>query len=116
MPTNEVDRYIAQYEGPQADMLRALRALVKEALPNANEKISWGMPSYALDNGYVFHYAAHKNHVGIYPGPQAITTFHDEIAPRYKMSKGAFQLPLGGEIPRELILRILQYSTRDDQW
>ncbi len=112
MPTNEVDAYIAQYEGPHANIMRALRALVQRELPQAKEKISWGMPSYAV-KGNVFHYAAHKSHVGVYPGPDAIEAFKDEIAPRYRMSKGAFQLPLGEEIPEDLIVRILKYNTRD---
>lgn len=113
MTSQDVDRYIAQFDGRHAALLRALRALVLDALPEAREKISWGMPTYTL-RGNVFHFAAHKQHIGIYPGADAIARFQDEIAPRFRFSKGAFQLPLEGEIPEDLIRRILAYNAGAD--
>ncbi len=67
----------------------------------AEERISWKMPTY-WDGHNIIHFAAFTKHLGIYPGPDAILHFSDELK-SYKTSKGAIQLPYNQPIPIELI-------------
>ena len=57
-----VDAYIANAPNQVKTTLKLLRATIKKAAPQAQEKISYGMPYYSL-NGRLAYFAAHKNHI-----------------------------------------------------
>ena len=80
---------------------------IREAAPQATERISYGMPCLYL-NGNLVYFGAGKNHIGFYPTPAGIEAFKEEFA-GYKWSKGAVQFPLDKPIPYELITRIVQF-------
>jgi len=96
-----VDEYIAGSAPEARAKLEALRAAVREVAPQAEEKISYGMPAYSL-NGPLVYFAAHKGHIGLYPLPEAIEEFKERLAP-YKTAKGSVQFPLDAELPLGLI-------------
>ena len=76
----------------------------------AAEKIAWGMPTYWRGRNLI-HFAAHKNHLGIYPGAEAIEHFAPRLAD-YKTSKGAIQFPYKDLIGKhlELIKEIAEWT------
>jgi len=87
----DVDEYIdAQPAHVQQD-LRTVRLMIRMALPDATEKISWQMPTYWQGQNLI-HFAAQKKHLGIYPGAEAITHFAPRLT-KFKTSKGAIQIP-----------------------
>lgn len=98
-----IDEYIQGFDFETQKPLLIVRNCLKEALPEAIEKISWNMPTY-WDGRSIIHFAGHKHHIGLYPGPEAITHFSKELhALGYKYSKGAIQLPYHHPLPCELI-------------
>ena len=101
-----IDEYIASFdEDVQAD-LRVMREIMRAAMPDAVEKISYGMPTYW--NGHnICHFGATKKHIGLYPGPDAIDHFAEELA-QYDTDKGTVRIPFGA-IDKDLILRIVQW-------
>jgi uncharacterized protein YdhG (YjbR/CyaY superfamily) len=113
-----IDEYISQFPLEVQEILESFRKVIKEAAPTATEKISWQMPTFVL-HGNLVHFAAHKNHIGLYPGASAIDAFKNELS-NYKFSKGAVQFPLGKPIPYELITRIVKFrvdeSIKDAQY
>ena len=99
-----VDEYfLAQNPEARAKLMKIRQAL-HEALPEAEERISWGMPTFWKKHNLI-HFAAMKNHVGIYPGSEAIEVFAAELKP-YEVSKGAIRIPYSSELPLDLIARI----------
>jgi uncharacterized protein YdhG (YjbR/CyaY superfamily) len=66
-----IDEYILQFSPEIQEKLRALRNIIKESTPDAEEMISWQMPTFAL-YGNLVHFAAHKKHIGFYPGASGI--------------------------------------------
>ncbi|NEU32101.1 hypothetical protein GN156_15195 [bacterium LRH843] len=108
-----IDEYILQYPEDIQEILKALRKVIKESAPNAEEKISYGMPTFVL-NGNLVHFAAFKNHIGFYPAPSGINTFKEELS-GYKTSKGAVQFPLGKPIPYELISKIVKFRVDENK-
>jgi uncharacterized protein YdhG (YjbR/CyaY superfamily) len=87
----ETDAYIfSQPENIQV-LLCEVRLRIREALPDATEKMAWGMPTYWQGRN-IIHFAAQKNHLGIYPGEEAIKHFAAKLA-GYRTSKGAIQFP-----------------------
>ena len=112
LPYSSADEYIALYEGEVRERMEKLRALILSCSPDITEKISWGMPTFAL-NGNLVHFAAGKNHIGFYPGASGVEFFISESA-GFKHSKGAVQLPNDKPVPYDLIRRVVLFRVQEN--
>ncbi|NQX48646.1 DUF1801 domain-containing protein [Paenibacillus tritici] len=108
-----VDQYIASCAPEVQEILQTLRKVIREAAPEAEEKISYQMPTWFLHKNLV-HFAAFKNHIGFYPDPSGIEAFKEELS-RYKGAKGSVQFPIGEPLPYELITRIVQFRVAENK-
>lgn len=107
-----IDEYIATFPKETQKILEEIRATIKAAAPDAEEKISYQMPTFFL-NGNLIHFAAFKNHIGIYPTPSGTQAFKDEIS-RYQGAKGSIRLPIDEPMPLELISRIVKFRVAEN--
>lgn len=115
MPTDKpatVEAYIATFPEESQAVLNQMRALIKQHAPQAEEKISYGMPAYYL-NGQLVFFAGYKNHIGFYATPTGHEAFKEELS-KYKQGKGSVQLPLGEPLPIDLIARIVQHRVQEN--
>lgn len=103
-----LDEYIAAQPEHAQSYLTQIRNTVKAALPEAQERISWSMPTYWEKHNLV-QFAAHKNHIGLYAGPEAVVWFAEELK-EYKTSKGAIQLPYDKPLPLDMITKIAVWN------
>ena len=71
-----VDHYISLQPIEIQGKLNQLRKLIKDNAPDVLEVISYNMPAYKL-NGMLIYFAAHKNHIGLYPMAAGIEAFKD---------------------------------------
>lgn len=99
-----VDAYIALQNEEVRPYLEKVRAAIKSAVPQAEERISWSMPTFWKGRNLI-HFAANKKHIGLYPGDEAVAFFTEELKD-YKTSKGTIQIPYSEELPPELIAKI----------
>ena len=107
MKIENIDKYIAS-QNPEAQVkLIELRTILRNALPDAEERISWSMPTFWKGRN-IIHFAAFKNHVGLYPGDQAIEAFKDELSD-FSVSKGTVRFSYDKELPASLIERIAKW-------
>lgn len=102
-----IDEYIQQFPADIQDILKQIRQVIKEAAPEAEEKISYQMPCFYL-NGNLVYFAAFKKHIGFYPTPNGIEEFKEELS-HYKGAKGSVQFPLNQPMPLDLIRRIVEF-------
>jgi uncharacterized protein YdhG (YjbR/CyaY superfamily) len=102
-----VDAYIAGQPEAAQPLLRKVRETLRAALPGASECISWSMPTY-WDQHNIVHFATAKQHIGLYPGDQAVEHFRERLA-AFKTSKGAIQLPYSQPLPLDLIAEIARW-------
>jgi uncharacterized protein YdhG (YjbR/CyaY superfamily) len=109
---NSIDEYIATFPEHIRKLLQEMRAVIKAAAPEAQEKISYQMPTFFLQ-GNLVHFAAFKNHIGFYPAPSGIEAFARDLS-QYKSSKGAVQFPIDKPIPYELVERIVRYRVDEN--
>lgn len=107
-----IDEYIMAFHTDVQEILINLRKVIQESAPDAQEKISYQMPTFTL-HGNLVHFAAMKNHIGFYPAPSAIEAFKNELS-AYKWSKGAVQFPLNKPIPYELIRKIVKFRVEEN--
>lgn len=105
--SNTIDSYIASQPESVQSLLNQIRKTLRSVLPDAEERISWSMPTFWKKQN-IIHFAAFKNHIGIYPGEKAIVYFADKLSD-YKTSKGAIQLPYSKGLPLELIAEIAKW-------
>ncbi|WP_218775296.1 iron chaperone [Collinsella vaginalis] len=102
-----VDEYISAQEPAIAERLTQVCQAFAEALPDAEERIAWNMPT-CWQGSHIIHYAAAKKHIGIYPGSAAVAAFADRLT-AFKTSKGAIQLPHTKELPIELLQELARW-------
>ena len=107
-----VDEYISSFPDSVQDALQQLRRTVTSAAPEAEEIMSYQIPTFKL-NGNLVHFAAFKRHIGFYPTPSAIEAFREELAP-YEVAKGSVRFPLNQPIPFNLVTRITEYRVREN--
>ena len=106
-----VEEYIAAQEESVQPRLQALRAILRAAIPEAEERISWSMPTYWKGQNLI-HFSASKKHLGLYPGGEATTVFAEELK-GLDVSKGTIRLPYDRPLPEELITRIARWCWRE---
>lgn len=109
---NTIDEYIMQFPIEVQEKLKTLRKVIKEAAPEAEEKISYKMPTFTL-SGNLVHFACYKNHIGFYPTPSGIEAFKEELS-KYKWAKGSVQFPIKESLPYELISKIVKYRVMEN--
>ncbi len=108
-----VDDYIEQFPPQVQEMLQGIRAVVREAAPEARERISYGMPTYSMKKNLV-HFAAFKHHIGLYPTPSGTAAFEAELS-AYVRGKGSVQFPLDEPMPLDLIRRIVLFRVAEER-
>jgi uncharacterized protein YdhG (YjbR/CyaY superfamily) len=107
-----MDEYIATFPADVQAILRKVRETIRKAAPQAEEAISYQMPTFKL-HGNLVHFAAFKSHIGFYPVPSGIEKFKKELS-AYKGAKGSVQFPLDKPIPYGLIGRITKFRVKEN--
>ena len=105
-----VDEYLDSLPVEVRDAVVELRGVLYDAVPGAEDAISYNMPAITRDGRRVVHYAGWKKHVSIYPVPETGPEHADlerELAP-YLAGKGTLKFPLDQALPRELVTRVAQ--------
>ncbi len=106
-----IGHYIAGFPKDTQLILEQVREAIRKAAPDAQEKIAYGMPTFALNGKNLVHFAAFKNHIGFYATPDGHEAFKEDLS-HYKQGKGSVQFPLDEPIPLNLVARIVKYRMK----
>ncbi len=108
-----VEEYLKSLPAQSAKLIKEVKEIVVEVVPQVQEGISYSMPSYFLMDKKkkinVIIFGAYKNHIGFYPTPEVIEVFKEKLY-SYKVSKGAIQFPFTKPLPKGLIKEIIEYK------
>lgn len=104
--TVTVDTYIDAFPDATQQRLRKIRQLIHRVLPDAEERISYGIPAITYGGKRVMYFAGFKNHVSVYPVPEGDAAFQEAIVP-YRTGKGTLQFPLAEPLPLALVRRVI---------
>jgi len=102
-----VDEYIAKFPADVQNVLMEVRVTMQAAAPGAEEKISYGIPTFVVDGKYLIYFAGWKKHISIYPVPVGDDAFNEKIAP-YVAGKGTLKFPLDEPLPMKLISKMVK--------
>ena len=109
-----VDAYIESFPSEVQEVLRRIRTAIREALPEAEEVLSYQLPAFSY-HGMVIYYSAYKGHYSIsFPPPFAVfEAYKDELA-EYEMSKTTVKFPAGREVPLALIQKLAVFKANEN--
>jgi uncharacterized protein YdhG (YjbR/CyaY superfamily) len=109
---NSIDEYIDTFPEDIQTILKQVRKTIKAAAPEAGERISYGIPTFTLNDKYLIYFAGWKHHISIYPIPIGDDAFNQEIAP-YIAGKGTLKFPIDKPMPLKLITKIVKLKVAE---
>ncbi len=107
-----VDAYISKRAIEARPVLQHVRRIIRKALPEAEETISYQIPAYKLDGQYVVYFAGWKEHWSLYPVTEPVRARLGSALASYKLSKGTVRFPLADPVPVKLVERIVKELAR----
>lgn len=108
-----VVEYIAARPPAIRKKLAQIRAIVRKEAPDALEKLSYGMPYYAL-NGRLLYFAAFTNHIGLFPMASGVSAFEARLS-KFRHAKGSIQFPHITPLPLGLIRQIVKFRVAENR-
>jgi uncharacterized protein YdhG (YjbR/CyaY superfamily) len=108
-----VDDYIASQPEAVRPILDRVRSAIREAVPKADEAISYNIPAYKLGGDPVIYFAGWKHYYSLYPvGPRIVAALQAELA-RYQVNKATVRFPLSEPVPVKWIARIAKLRAKE---
>ena len=108
-----IDEYISSLPDDVQNVLNMIRKAIREVIPDAEETISYQIPTFKLNGKYIIYFAGWKNHISVYPKPRGNNALKKELS-KYKGGKGTVQFPLKKPIPVSLIKKIVKYRIKEN--
>jgi uncharacterized protein YdhG (YjbR/CyaY superfamily) len=82
-------------------------------MPDADEIVSYGIPTYKLYGKPAIYFAGWKQHYSVYPATtRLLAAFKDDLAP-FEVEKGTIRFPLSTPVPIRLIKRIARFRAEE---
>jgi uncharacterized protein YdhG (YjbR/CyaY superfamily) len=111
--SKSVDEYIASQPEAVQDVLQRVRSAIRKAVPDADEVISYEIPTYKLQGRVVLYFAGWRKHYSLYPATDGVVAaYEDDLAP-YEINKRTIRLPLSQPVPVTLIERIAKFRAKE---
>ena len=107
-----VDQYIKSCHRHTQPVLKRLRSLISQALPPAEQVVSYNIGCFKLNSKYIVYFAGYENHVGIYPIPKD-TTGIKNLVEKYKSGKGTLRFSLNKPLPTGFIKKVVKQLAKE---
>jgi uncharacterized protein YdhG (YjbR/CyaY superfamily) len=103
----DIDRYLATLDEPKRSTLEMLRTSILEAVPAAEQCLSYGMPAFKVQGKTVAGFAAFKNHLSYLPHSGSVLATLSEDTARYETSKGSLKFAIDKPLPKRLVKKLV---------
>lgn len=102
-----VDEYLESAPEPQRSTLIELRARLRQLLPEAEEGLSYGVPSFKVAGKPVAGYAFFNNHCSYFPHSGSVLDGMSGALDGYEWSKGTLKFPVDEPLPESLVSQLV---------
>jgi uncharacterized protein YdhG (YjbR/CyaY superfamily) len=109
----DIDEYIAAFPKNVQEILQQIRSTIRKTAPDAEETISYQMPTFNYKGNYLVYFAAYKNHIGFYPAPTGNADFKEALS-LYGAGKGTLKFPLNKPIPFDVIRKVTEFRMKEN--
>ncbi|CAN5141342.1 iron chaperone [soil metagenome] len=100
-----IDEYLATVTDSQKNSLQRVRDIIKQAVPEVNETISYKMPAFTYGGKSLVLFSAFKNHMSLFGDMSSVET---ELEGKYTLShKGTVQFTEANQLPEDIIVKIV---------
>jgi len=114
IPVKNMDEYIAGFPKDIQAMLAQVRTVIKKEAPQAEETISYNMPTFKLNGNYLIYFAGWKNHISLYPFSAAMEASLKEASAYKTSGRGTIQFPANKPLPTDLITKIVKFRIKEN--
>lgn len=111
---NSIEDYIGTFPETVQNIMEQLRTTIKDAVPEADEKISYNMPTFTLHGTYLVYFAGWKNHIAFYGAPRGNPEFKEDLS-AYESGAGTLQFPYDQPMPFDLITKIVKFRAAENR-
>lgn len=108
-----VEAYIATFPEDVRRTLKELHQKIAAQLPDAEQVISYGIPTFKQNGRYIVYFSGWKQHISLYPIPHADGQLQKDLEP-YKAGKGTLKFPLDKPLPYDLIKRVVEELEKEN--
>lgn len=109
-----IDDYIADFPANEQEGLQALRACIHNAVPDAEEAISYQLPAFKY-HGWIFYFSAYTDHYAIScPPPFTVYEAFKKQLADFVVSKTSVQFPKSRPIPLALIGEMSAFRAQEN--
>ena len=112
-PFADVDAYIDSFQGETREKLLCMRRLIRETVPDAVEKLAWGMPAY-YQKGFLVQFAGFQKHIGFYTNPSTLQHFKTELQGFSTNDKNTMRIPLEEPLPMDLLRKMILFRLAEN--
>jgi len=102
MTVQTIDEYLADLADDKRAALERLRTLIREAVPEAIEAISYGRPAFRLDGKYFVGFGVTRNGCSFFTGRAPVDAHAAELTD-YRVWKGTINFRTDQPLPAELV-------------
>lgn len=108
-----IDEYIATFPAEVQPLLEQVRGAIRKAAPEAEEAISYAIPTFKVNGKYLIYFSGAKKHIGIYPYSDAMNEAFPEATAYNQPGKGTIRFPLDKPLPLDLIAKIVKFRLKE---
>lgn len=103
MAVQDVDAYLAGVPEPQRTTLTSIRASLVRLLPEAEQTISYGVPTFKVQGKGVAGFASFAKHCGYMPMSGSVTATISDQLEGYSVTKGSVRFPVDAPLPEPIV-------------
>lgn len=104
-----IDEYINTFPPQTQAALQQVRQAIHQALPQAEEGISYAIAAFKVDGKFLVYFSGAKKHIGLYPFQQDMAKAIPASNNYDQSGKGTIRFPLDKPIPTDLVADIAKY-------
>ncbi len=108
MSKKEIDEYLAGLEEPKRSTLQALRKIILEIIPKAEQGITYQVPTFKIGGKGIAGFAAFKKHCSYFPMSGSVFKRLTREVAKYKTSSGALQFAVDRPLPKSLVRKLIK--------
>jgi uncharacterized protein YdhG (YjbR/CyaY superfamily) len=102
-----IDEHLRRFDGEQAASLHHLRDTISAIVPDAEETISYGMPTFKVGGKAVAGFDGFARHCSYFPHSSRVIDQVGDLPAWCEFSKGALRFPIGRQLPEDLVRRLV---------
>lgn len=107
MSATDVDEYLRDVEEPKRSTLEALRGMILEIVPEAEQIISYRVPAFRVGGKTIAGFAAFKDHLSYLPFSGSVLEALGHELEGYSMTKSALHFPIDRPLPKPLVEKLI---------